>query len=611
MNKFWFFCAAVAATVVTPSNAADVALDPIIITATRTAQTADQTLAAVTVVTREDIDRTQAKTVAELMSGLAGVQFSELGGYGKTSEVYLRGTNKEHVVVLVDGVRIGSATLGDAAWQHIPLGEIDRIEVVRGPQSSLYGADAIGGVIQIFTRKGSQGFRAGVSAGRGTHDTREYAANLSGANGDFNYSATASRFQSDGINSRTLTTVANDPDNDGYDNDAFSTRVGYRFGKRSEIRAHMMHARGYSYFDTSGTTATSTNEVGFEQNVQGAELRLSPTSMWDMKLQAGRSQDDTDNFRFGTIVNTINTLRRTQSWQNDVALAERQLFTLGIDHQTDLVKNINSTGVNQFAVSSRNNTGYFLQHQAGFDKNDIVIGARRDDNQSFGVNDTGNVMWGYALDDDRLRLIASYGTAFRAPTFNQLYATPTFGNPDIKPEESESAEIALKGKSKTGKWDVRAYQTNVDNLIVNVGSPLRPQNIAKARIRGLETETSKQFENTEVALSLTLLDARGVDSDKLLPRRSKRSARLEANHKLGIFSVGGEWIVRSYSYDDVNNSVRLGGYGLINLHARVDVLKNWFLKFRVGNALDKEYETADTYNSLGRNYFLTLGYQTN
>ncbi len=600
MKKLYRVFAVVTTTcsVSIPVHAEEISQDAVLVTATRTAQTTDETLAAVTVITRSDIERSQAKTATDLLSGLAGVETSTSGGYGKATSIYLRGTNSDHVLVLIDGVRVGSATLGSFTWEYLPVEQIERIEIVRGPRSSLYGADAIGGVIQIFTRKGEPGFRAGATAGYGTYHSQEYTANASGADKTTHYSVAAAQFKTDGINARTLTT-GNEPDNDGYNNKSFSTRVGHRFASGADLEAHLMHAQGHNMYDGSFQ-----NENKFIQNAIGADLGFAPTSVWNVKLGVGSSRDESTDFLNGTFASKYFTTRRVQSWQNDLTLAAKQLLTLGIDRQTDFVDS--STAFN---INSRDNSGYFVQHQAGFGKHDLLLGLRRDDNQSFGSHNTGNLAWGYALNEERLRFVSSYGKAFKAPTFNQLY-DPFVGNANLQPEESESLELGLRGKEGWGKWDVRAYQTNIDHLIIFQPPSYQAINIDRARIRGLETEITAQTDKNRASLNLTLLDPRDVSTDHLLPRRTKYTLKLDDELRLGAWSVGAAWLYHSYRYDDPQNTVRMGGYGLFNLRAQYDVSKNWLVRARLDNVFDKPYQTANTYNSLGRNIFVSLGYQT-
>ncbi len=578
--------------------------DPIVVTATRTARTADDSLAAVTVLTRDDIEQSQAKTVPELLTGIAGIDTSVAGGYGKVTSLYMRGTNDDHVIVLVDGMRLGSATLGTYSWEFLPLDQVERVEIVRGPRSSLYGADAIGGVIQIFTRKGQAGLQHGGSAGYGTHDTRDYSANLSGASGGTHYSVAAARLSSDGINARRPAQefvggpLYSEPDKDGYRNDSGSMRLGHRFGGGTEFEAHVTHAQGHTEFDGSFL-----NETDFIQNLVGTQLRFAPSATWDMSVRAARSRDETDNFKDGTYVTTFNTARRQLTWQNDVTLAPRQLLTLGIDRQRDEIESSDF-----YEETSRRVLAYFVQHQAGLGKHDLLLGLRRDDTSGRGNDDTGNIAWGYAIDGERLRLVASYGTAFKAPTFNQLYS-PFVGNPQLNPEEAESAELGLRGKTTNLRWDVRAFETHIDNLIVFQPPTYQAVNLRRARIRGVEGEMAMNIGQNRIELNATILDPQEVSTDTILPRRAKRSMRLDVARDVGHWQVGGDWLIQSDRYDDPQNTVRMGGYGLLNLRAQYALDKAWFVRARLDNVFDKNYETAATYNSLDRRYFIALGYQ--
>jgi vitamin B12 transporter len=607
MNRLYPTLVAVVATYVISISvhAEEVPADTVVVTATRTAQTVDETLAPVTIITRDDIERRQAKTVEELLNGLAGVGTSVSGGYGKTTSVYLRGTNDSHVVVLVDGVRLGSATLGTYSWEFLPIEQIERIEIVRGPRSSLYGPDAVGGVIQIFTRKGKEGIRTGATAGYGKYRSSEVAANVSGADAGTHFSVAASHFATRGIDSRKPAPefsggpVYAEPDPDGYRNKSASARVGHRFTSGAEIEAQLMHVQGHTHYDGSFV-----NETDFIQNTNGLKARFAPTGIWNVTLQTGHSRDETDNFKNGAYMSTFNTRRRSHVWQNDLTLGSQQLLTLGIDARKELVESSSS-----YNATSRRDKGYFVQHQAGLGDHDLLLGLRRDDTYGYGAQDTGNIAWGYALIGDRLRVTTSYGTAFKAPTFNQLY-DPFVGNPNIKPEEAESYDVGLRGKTAKTAWAMHIFQTNVENLIVFQPPTYQAVNIDRARIRGLENELGMTHGANRLQLNLTFLDPRDATTGALLPRRAKRSLKLDDEYRLGQWRLGATWLAESYRYDDPQNTVRLGGYGLLDLRAQVDFAKDWFIRGRFGNVLDKNYTTAANYYSQGRNYFLSVGYQT-
>lgn len=573
--------------------------EPIVVTATRTARTADETLASVTVITREDIERTQAKSVSELLTSEPGLDATVNGGYGKTTSLYLRGTNSDHTLVLIDGVKINSATSGNASWQYLPVEQIERIEIVRGPRSSLYGADAIGGVVQIFTRTPTERFRAGVEAGYGTYGTSRVAADVAGGNGATRFSITGSHFNTDGIDVKTAS-AGNEGDRDGYRNESVSARLSHRLAGGAELEAHALRTQGFTEFD--GTP----NQTAFNQDATGVRLRLSPSDNWQMKLDAGNSRDYADSFRNGGFYSTFNTNRYTAAWQNDVTVGKDQLLTLGLDYQDDRV---GSTTI--YSEKERANRGGFVQHQGRFSNHDLLVSWRQDDNEQFGTSDTGNLAWGYVLNPS-LRARLSWGTAFKAPTFNQLYY-PNYGTATLRPEESESYEAGLRGKTAWGNWDVRAYQTNVDNLIatVLVGSSYVAQNVDKARIKGVEAEVGARLAGWDTRAGMTLMDPRDTGRDKILNRRAKRSLKLDADRALGVWRVGATLLVQGHRYDDVNNTTRLGGYGLLNLRAQYALSKQWLLRANLDNVFDKAYQTVNTYNSPGRTVFVSLGYRTN
>lgn len=587
-----------------PCLAAPTDQDAIVVTATRTAQAADESLASVTVITRHNIEQSQAKTLPELLRGIPGVDLTVSGGYGKQTSLFLRGTNSDHTLVMIDGVKIGSATAGLASWELLPVSQIERIEIVRGPRSSLYGSEAIGGVIQIFTRHGMDRPEAHATASTGSYKTRAVSAGMSTAQDGTDLSMTAARFKTGGLNAQQPIPGPygiDEPDKDGYWNDSVTARLRHHFDGGAEIDTHLFRAQGHTDYD-----GNYQNQTNFVQQAVGADLSISPTNNWRVKLRAGQSQDDSENFKDRTFSSSFNTQRNTASWQNDVTLEKNQLLTLGADHQTDRV--ISTTA---YTTDRRNDTGIYGQIQSQLDKNDVLIAARQDDNDAFGKYNTGNAAWGYAL-SNTLRLTAAYGTAFKAPSFNQLYY-PGFGNPDLRPEESKSLEAGLHGKQTWGSWDVHAYQTDIDHLIATVCNTTTwvcsAENVNEARIRGLETQLSATLAGWQSGLGLSVIDPRDVGTGHVLPRRTKQALKLDTDRAFGRAHFGVTWLAQGRRYDDAANTVEVGGYGLVNLRAQYDMSKDWQLRGNIENAFNKAYQTINTFNSPGRGYFLTLAYQ--
>jgi len=571
--------------------------DEIVVTATRTARIADETLASTTVITRRDIERSQATSVPDLLQGLAGVSIANSGGAGKASSVLLRGTNADHVVVLIDGIKVGSATLGTAAFQDFPVEQIERIEVVRGPRSSLYGSEAIGGVIQIFTRKGGGALTPSASVTLGSYNTRQAAANLSGGgeNGWFNLGL--SQLETDGF---SATKGSAEPDKDGYRNTSLNLRAGYRFQPGNEVDFHLLRAQGHNEFDGSYQ-----NQSASVQQAAGLSLKHQASELWSLKLAAGQGQDDSDSSLNGVFKSRFNTRRNTLSWQNDLALAPDHLFTLGLDRQEDAVASTEA-----YTVTSRDTTGLFAQYQGRAGKQDFQFSLRRDDNSQFGAYTTGNAAWGRALADD-LRVTLAYGAAFKAPTFNQLYY-PGFGNPNLKPEQSRSLEAGLSGKAGAGRWSLNAFETRVADLI-GFDASFAPANIDSARIRGLEAISSWRLADWDTRLNLTLQNPENrsntANFGKVLNRRAEQSARLDLDRDFGPYRMGTTLRAEGRRYDDLANTTRLAGYGLVDLRAEYRLARGLRIQARLENLFDKDYETVSLYNQPGRSQFVTLRYQ--
>ena len=580
-------------------------LDPVVVTATRTARTVNASLASVTVIERSDIERLQAVSVPDLLRGVKGLQVANSGGPGKVTDIYTRGTSADHTLVLIDGVKVGSATTGTTAWQDLPIDQIERVEVVRGPRSSLYGSEAIGGVIQIFTRKGGGALKPSLSLGGGSYGSANASANLSGGGDSGWWSLGGSYQDTEGFNActgvpGTAGCFTDEPDIDGYRNLAGSARGGYRFGRRGDLDLFWLGTKAQSRFDGSFVNDTKTN-----QQVFGAKGRFAPLDPWDLTLALGQSRDDSDNRLDGDFVTAFDTLRETASLQSDLTLGAGQILTLGVDWQNDHI-----TSTEDYAEDSRDNVGVFGQIQASLQGHDLSASLRQDDNQQFGTHATGSAAWDHTLAVG-VRLLASYGTAFKAPTFNELYF-PLYGNPDLAPEQSRSAEFGVSGDLGLLQWSVNAYQTDVDDLIA-FGPAFIPENIDKAQIRGLELGATGAHHGWTLSANLTLLDpinvSQGPDDGNLLPRRAEQSARIDLDKELGAWRLGGSLIGVGRRFDDTANTLVLDPYATLDLRAEYAIGKGWRVQGRLENLFDANYETAAYYNQPGRGAYLTLRYE--
>jgi vitamin B12 transporter len=583
--------------------------DTLLVTATRTAQTADQALASVTVITREEIERKQAQTVAELLRQTPGGVLVNNGGRGKATSVFLRGTNSDHVLVLIDGIKAGSATSGAVAFQDMSLEQVERIEIVRGPRSSLYGSEAIGGVIQIFTRKGAEGFKPRFSVGAGSDDSREVNLGASGGNSAGWYNLSVSDYSTDGFDAQEDAEF----DDDGYDNRSYALRGGYRFSTQVEAELFWTRNEGDTEYDGFQ------NETASRIETIGGVVRLNPTAAWEVEMRVGRSLDKSSNYKDGVWKSDFDTERDTVSFQSNHHLNESSILTLGVDYQDDqiFVDDIYGT---EYKVTSRDNTGVFGLYQLYVGKHDLAFSLRHDDNEQFGGQNTGSIAWGMELQRN-LRLTASYGTAFKAPTFNDLYY-PWGGDDSLQPEESETFEVGLSGISRGVNWSASLYQTDIEHLIVwKADSPYTsvPTNVDEARIRGLELAASTRISGWELSASLDLTDPKNLAKDllpaqkDLLLRRPRKTFQFNADRDFGAYSLGGSLRAVGARNDEIGwaetrENVRLGGYTTVDLRGSYALSNDWSLKAKVDNLLDEDYQTAYGYNQPDRTYWLSLHY---
>ncbi|TAL88777.1 MAG: TonB-dependent vitamin B12 receptor [Rhodanobacter sp.] len=585
------------------------ALNPVVVTATRTPVTIEDSLSSVTVITRADIERLQPLSVSDLLVGLPGVSVAQAGGLGQPTSLFLRGTNSSHTLVLIDGVRIGSVTTGMAAFEQLPVEQIERIEIVRGPRSSLYGADAIGGVIQIFTRHGSRdgGLKPSFSLTAGSDNLLRGQVGLSGGSENGWYNLSVGKQYTRGINACRIGAgevfagcFTDEPDRDAYRNQNLVLNGGYRWDNGTQITANWLRSLGEVHFDGSYQNRSRT-----VQQTAGSVLSFNPLQAWKSTLSIGQNLDRYDNYENQTFTGYIYSRRNQASWQNDISVATNQLLTLGIDWQGEHVDS--DTG---YLADRRHDTGAFAQYQVTFGHHEFAVSARRDDNSQYGSYNTGAVAWGYHFDDG-LKLTASYGSAFHAPTFNDLYYPYGSGNPDLKPEKSRSAELGLSQQSGRWNWALNAYQTRIDELIV-LDSNYYPRNISQARIRGVEGQLGVDLGGWQLQGYLTWLQPRtedgGPNDGNVLPRRPERTARLDLDRRFGAFGIGATINAAGHSYDDAANAHRLGGYSSTDLRASWHFAPAWQVEARLANVFDRHYETIWYFNQPGRSVFLTLRY---
>jgi vitamin B12 transporter len=601
--------AALPGTVLAANADAGDELDEVVVTATRTAITTDAALAPVEVITRDEILRAQATSLADLLRGRAGINLSNQGGDGKLTTMFVRGSESDHVLVLIDGVRVGSATSGLVSFQDLPISLIDRIEIVRGPRSSLYGSEAIGGVIQIFTRRdrGDASFR--FHAGAGSHGRREGGIGIGGGSEKGWFGLDAGFKQTNGIDACRGAGfpvfagcfVDGQTDRDGYTQHAFSLRGGVNIGESVVLQGHGLRVSGENEYD--GSFVDNSDIV---QQVVGATLKWQAGERVVVQFAAGSNKDESENFLGTTPAGEFATQRDSASVQSDFTLAERQVLTVGFDWLRDRVDSDTT-----YDDTRRGNGAVFAQYQGGFGAHDVQLAVRRDDNDQFGGKTTGSAAWGMGF-AEHWRVTASYGTAFKAPTFNELYF-PFFGNPNLRPEYSKTFDLGLAWRGERTRVALNAFETRVDDLIAYDGSIFLPNNIEKTRLRGAELQVDTAVFGWNIVGAASWLDpenrAPGFNDGKDLPRRARETARIDVDRAFGDFSVGLTGVANGQRYDDLGNTRRVDGFATLDLRAEYRFARHWTLQARVANVFDERYETSAFYNQPGRTWSLMLRFQ--
>ncbi|MDD2660234.1 MAG: TonB-dependent receptor [Methylococcales bacterium] len=582
-------------------------LPDIVVTATRTEVAKNQLSAATTVYIRKDIERLQVQTLPQLLKGTSGIDMTQQGGYGKTTSLFMRGTNSDNVLVLIDGIKVGSTTLGTTPFEFIPMDSVERVEIIKGPQSSLYGSEAMGGVIQIFTRKGAATEKPDITldSGGGTYATYRAAGTVSGKWKNNWYTLGSSGFGSHGFNARQPTPGpfgVNQPDNDGYSNAAVNARVGRHFDSNGELEAFFMRTQGTTNYD-----GYFQNKTNFTEQVIGTSASMDIVKNWRSTLRFGESRDDQDQFApDGSFSSKFNSTRWNASWLNQIKLSSEHQLILGSDYRLDEVNS--SETYNQ---SSRYDVGVFAElHSRFWDDYFVNASVRFDKNQAFGDYVTGSAGWRYNLGHG-ISLLANFGNAFKAPSLNDLYF-PNYGNPNLKPEESKSYEAGIAGNHDWGQWEVRAYHTNIGNLITPVMNPLTfnfsAENIGKAQIEGIETEFASQLMGWNGKLTMNLLNPKNVETHARLPRRASEMLAFDLSRTFGAIDAGANVLAQGDRFDNTQNTIRVAGYVTVDLRSAYHFNKNWMLSAKLNNLLAKNYQTVDTYNMAGRNFFVSVHY---
>ena len=601
---------AITSTFASANNAIDPAVAAVVITASRAPQAAADVLSDHVLLSSEDIMRSGVGNIVELLQRQRGIEVARNGGPGTNASVFIRGGDSKQTVVLVDGVRIGSSTSGIANWSALPLASIERIEIIYGPLATMYGADAIGGVVQVFTKRGAGAPAVTAALGAGAAKARSADASVSGGAGRFNYALTIARDEDEGFSATLPGNFGYNPDNDGYTKNSASGQLGVTVAKGHEAGLLFMHSRLDAQYDSGASAFDAHGEQTLKNIALYSKHQILPA--WQLKLQASRADDQSADFRNATAAgySAIDTRQTTYSVQSDLAIGPDLLQVL-LERREEDVLSSSIAALTRDRVTNSGAVSYSLKRGPHL----ATASARWDSSSQYGSVRTGGLGYGYRI-SSTLRANTSIGSSFRAPTFNELYF-PRYGVASNRPEFGRNLEAGLVYTSGAIEASAVYYRNRLTDLLVStrvcpVEVATHPfgcaYNVNRATLSGLSVGARARVGAIDLSGSLDLQDPQDDTTGKQLARRAKRHANLAAEYSRGPLVVGAAVHLSGKRFDDPANSSTLAGYGLLNLFASYRFAPDWSVIVRWNNATDKKYELARTYATAGSQAFVGVRY---
>jgi vitamin B12 transporter len=577
-------------------------LDPVVVTATRST-IPTTTIRDTVVITREQLDAAGSLSLGEVLQREAGIELRSNGGPGQPQSLFIRGAGSAQTLVLVDGMRVGSATVGTTAIEHIPIDMIERIEVVKGPLSSLYGGDAMGGVIQIFTRgKNVPYFYA--NAGYGTDNDWRVNAGVTGADDNSKFSiATGYRSVDAPSATDSRNAFSYNPDRDPYDDAYVNFHLSQKMWTGEMLALDAFTTNAHTHFDAG---------PGDDWNyhvISGAKFSsssvFSPT--WTSTLSVAEGLDRLEDH--GSFTDHFETRQFQATWLNEFPLPGGG-WSLGAE---TLRQKIYTDAADPFTNDQRNTNSVFVGVNQTIDNQHYEASVRWDDDDQFGSHSTGTFSYGYDW-PSVARLAFTYGKGFRAPTFYDLYG-PTFPgytpNPGLQPEQSTTYELTLRSLANSPfQWRLTYFDNRFDDLIVYSFTEGTVLNVSRARTQGLEAVAETKWLGARWKGTFTAQRPKDEDTGAMLQGRAERFGTFEVSRGWGSFTAGMTMLAASERFDSTNEdpSSRMGGYTVFDARVRYDFDKHWSAQLVATNLADKRYETAVGYPAPGRGVLFTVSF---
>ncbi len=604
--------AALLGAVVLPcaAQAETATLDEVVVTATRSAQSLNKSLADSTVLTEQAIRQSAAPDVLTLLRNLAGVEIAQSGGVGGNSSIFLRGTNSNHVLVLLDGVRISSATTGTTALEHLLPSQLARIEVVRGNVSSLYGSEAIGGVIQLFTKAGSGTPAPYGSVGVGSQGTRQLSAGFGGSVNDTRFNISAGTQQTNGISAINpqLAPSAN-PNRNGDQRNSFSAQVQHALNADHQLSVRVFSVRGNNSYDSAFGLPTDLNNLVTVQESVALAADSQFTENWHSQIRLAQGLDRNQAYLNAVPSFFFQTRNNQLSWQNDVQLLAGHRLQLAAEQQ-----DLQLASDTKYSQSKRKINSLLAGYIGEWGAHQVQVNVRQDRYSDLGNANSGLLRYGWQINED-WRMFASVGTGFKAPTFADMYYPLTFGysgNPNLRPERATSRELGLQYAASGQKVKLVYFDQRIRDLIAINNTFTSMTNIGQVRSDGLALQYDATLDRTRISANLTLQNPRDAQTGQRLLRRSKESASVNVSQDFGTWQAGATLRHNGNRPDgDIATfaALTLPSYQVLDLNLHYALDPHLSLVGRVDNLLNKNYMQVHGYNTQGRTLYLGLNYQ--
>lgn len=588
-------------------SGAEQSIEKITVTANKFEQSINDVLASVNVIERAEIEASNVRDLPTLLSTRVGFQVNPNGGFGQNTGVSLRGTGSGDTLILIDGVRTGSATLGQKALNNVPLNSIERIEIIKGSRAAVYGSDALAGVINIITRESDN---LSLSATFGSDSYQNYQVAGSVKSDDITTAFNAGFEKTDNFD--VLQGVA--PDEDGYENKNLGFKVNYTDTHYGDFKLLGQYSEGYADYDSSFSPADSTIERDDFKNYQLSAGWSKNYTNQTHSIDLALSTDDSDNtyvdFSVGPTTSTFITKRTQIDYNGQYLLSNELNISGGINWYNDDVSHSSQL----FVEDSRDVLAVFVGAYYDADKVLANLTVRQDDDEQFGDETTYTAAAGYHLSEDATFRI-SQSTGFKAPTFNDLYY-PLYGNPDLQPEKSVNRELGLSVNFDIAQVDIAVFRNDIEDKI-DYDANFALANIDEARYEGVEFSLSQQFFGFDSNLNFAYLSAEDEETGAELRNVAKRTFNWELAKQFGAFDAS---LDMQYRSDRQGAVTRLGSYTLWNLAGNYQVNEHVEVSLRVENLFDKEYNAVDSntdfttgevyyYNTPERRFFAGASYQ--